>query len=66
MTRSDPDFLTPEGERTWTWLRRHLDRANAFWLAFVLTDDLTAQRVLRERVRAGIVRLTGLGCSVAG
>ncbi len=48
----DPQFLSPEGERAWTWLRRHLDRANAFWLAFVLTDDLTAQRVLRERVRA--------------
>ncbi len=48
----DPEFLSPEGERAWTWLRRHLDRANAFWLAFVLTDDLTAQRVLRERVRA--------------
>ncbi|MGH3794775.1 MAG: tetratricopeptide repeat protein, partial [Pseudonocardiaceae bacterium] len=54
MTRPapDPEFLSPEGERAWTWLRRHLDRANAFWLAFVLTDDLTAQRVLRERVRA--------------
>jgi hypothetical protein len=59
MTRStvsrrlaDPEFLTPEGERAWTWLRRHLDRANAFWLAFILTDDLTAQGVLRERVRA--------------
>ena len=54
MTRpsTDPEFLSPEGERAWTWLRRHLDRANAFWLAFVLTDDLTAQRVLRERVRA--------------
>lgn len=52
MTRSDPDFLTPEGERAWTWLRRHLDRANSFWLAFILTDDLAAQRVLRERVRA--------------
>ena len=50
--RPDPEFLTPEGERGWTWLRRHLDRANAFWLAFVLTDDLVAQRVLRERVRA--------------
>ncbi|MGH3868637.1 MAG: hypothetical protein ACRDQ4_21460, partial [Pseudonocardiaceae bacterium] len=59
MTRSpvrrppvDPEFLTPEGERAWTWLRRHLDRANAFWLAVILTDDLAAQRVLRERVRA--------------
>lgn len=52
MTRADPEFLSPEGERAWTWLRRHLDRANAFWLAFILTDDLTAQRVLRERVRA--------------
>ncbi|MGH3815793.1 MAG: tetratricopeptide repeat protein, partial [Pseudonocardiaceae bacterium] len=54
MTRpsADPQFLSPEGERAWTWLRRHLDRANAFWLAFVLTDDLTAQRVLRERARA--------------
>jgi tetratricopeptide (TPR) repeat protein len=50
--RSDPEFLSPDGERAWTWLRRHLDRANAFWLAFILTDDLTAQRVLRERVRA--------------
>ena len=50
--RPDPEFLAPEGERAWTWLRRHLDRANAFWLAFVLTDDLVAQRVLRERVRA--------------
>ncbi|MGH4009067.1 MAG: tetratricopeptide repeat protein [Pseudonocardiaceae bacterium] len=48
----DPEFLSPEGERAWTWLRRHLDRANAFWLAFILTDDLTAQRMLRERVRA--------------
>ena len=48
----DPDFLSPEGEQAWTWLRRHLDRANAFWLGFILTDDLTAQRVLRERVRA--------------
>ncbi len=48
---TDPEFLSPEGERAWTWLRRHLDRANAFWLAFILTDDLTAQRVLRERVR---------------
>ncbi|MGH4017576.1 MAG: hypothetical protein ACRDSL_27370, partial [Pseudonocardiaceae bacterium] len=54
MTRpaTDPEFLSPEGERAWIWLRRHVDRANAFWLAFVLTDDLTAQRVLRERVRA--------------
>ena len=50
--RPDPEFLTPEGERAWTWLRRHLDRSNAFWLAFVLTDDLVTQRVLRERVRA--------------
>ena len=50
--RPDPEFLTPEGERAWTWLRRHLDRADAFWLAFVLTDDLVTQRVLRERVRA--------------
>ncbi|MGH3941503.1 MAG: hypothetical protein ACRDTG_23315, partial [Pseudonocardiaceae bacterium] len=49
---ADPEFLTPEGVRAWTWLRRHLDRANSFWLAFILTDDLTAQRVLRERVRA--------------
>ncbi|MGB6162491.1 MAG: hypothetical protein WBF75_07975, partial [Pseudonocardiaceae bacterium] len=49
---ADPEFLTPEGERAWTWLRRHLDRANAFWLAVILTDDLTAQRVLRERMRA--------------
>ncbi|MDQ3887564.1 MAG: hypothetical protein M3308_11295 [Actinomycetota bacterium] len=49
---ADPEFLSPEGERAWTWLRRHLDRANAFWLGFVLSDDLTAQRVLRERVRA--------------
>ncbi len=49
---TDPEFLSPEGERAWTWMRRHLDRANAFWLAFVLTDDLTAQRVLRERMRA--------------
>ncbi|MGH3833548.1 MAG: hypothetical protein ACRDRS_24455, partial [Pseudonocardiaceae bacterium] len=49
---ADPEFLSPEGERAWTWLRRHLDRADAFWLAFILTDDLTAQRVLRERVRA--------------
>jgi len=49
---ADPEFLSPEGERAWTWLRRHLDRANAFWLAFILTDDLTAQRVLRDRVRA--------------
>ena len=50
--RPDPEFLTPEGERAWSWLRRHLDRANAFWLAFVLTEDLVTQRVLRERVRA--------------
>ncbi|MGH3897362.1 MAG: tetratricopeptide repeat protein [Pseudonocardiaceae bacterium] len=54
MTRqpADPEFFSPEGERAWTWLRRHLDRANAFWLAFLLTDDLTVQRGLRERVRA--------------
>ncbi|MGH3936752.1 MAG: hypothetical protein ACRDS1_17520, partial [Pseudonocardiaceae bacterium] len=60
---ADPEFLSPEGERAWTWLRRHLDRANAFWLAFVLTDDLTAQRVLQERVRANR-RLRALPLSV--
>lgn len=45
---SDPEFLTPDGKQAWTWLRCHLNRANSFWLAFLLTADLTAQRVLRE------------------
>jgi tetratricopeptide (TPR) repeat protein len=44
-----PEFLPPEGEKAWTFLRRHLDRSRAFWLGFLLTEDLRAARVLRER-----------------
>lgn len=42
-------FLSPEGERAWTYLRRHLDRSRAFWLGFVLTADVRAAGVLRDR-----------------
>ena len=44
-----PEFLSPEGEKAWTYLRRHLDRSRSFWLGFLLTEDVTAARVLRDR-----------------
>ncbi|HSV67467.1 MAG TPA: hypothetical protein VLJ59_16365 [Mycobacteriales bacterium] len=47
----EPRFLSPAGERAWTWLRRHLDLANGFWLGFVFTADQYAERTLRERAR---------------
>jgi tetratricopeptide (TPR) repeat protein len=46
---AEPRFLSPAGEQAWVRLRRHLDRASRFWLAFVLTDDPVAADVLRER-----------------
>ncbi len=36
-------------EEAWVRLRRHLDRADAFWLGFVFTGDPTASDVLAER-----------------
>jgi tetratricopeptide (TPR) repeat protein len=46
---NDERFLSVEGERAWTYLRRHLDRSEAFWLGFVLTADVRAADLLRER-----------------
>jgi len=47
---AEPRFLAPDGELAWVRLRRHLDRADRFWIAFVLTSDALTADVLRERV----------------
>ena len=45
------DFLSAEGERAWTYLRRHLDRSRSFWLGVILTEDVRAAGLLRERTQ---------------
>ena len=54
MTRAEdgPRFLSAAGEQAWVRLRRHLDRADRYWLCFVFTEDAIAADVLRERVVA--------------
>lgn len=47
--QAEPAFLSPAGEQAWTRLRRHLDRADRFWLAVILTADRSAARTLRTR-----------------
>jgi tetratricopeptide (TPR) repeat protein len=47
---AEPRFLAPDGELAWVRLRRHLDRADRFWIAFVLTSDALTADVLRERI----------------
>jgi tetratricopeptide (TPR) repeat protein len=47
-----PEFLSARGEQAWTWLRRHLDRAQSFWLGFVFTDNLATASILATRARA--------------
>ncbi len=45
-------------------MRRHLDRSNRFWLAFVFTENTVTADVLRERVEANrrlhVERFVGL------
>ena len=48
----EPEFLPAAGEDAWARLRRHLDRANRFWLCFLLTADVHQERILRERADA--------------
>src|SRR5262245_8053392 len=38
-------------EAAWTRLRRHLDRANSFWLAFLFANDLRGVDTLAKRAR---------------
>jgi tetratricopeptide (TPR) repeat protein len=49
--RAEPRFLSPAGEQAWVRIRRHLDRANRFWLAVILTENTLAADILRERVQ---------------
>ncbi|HEY0641359.1 MAG TPA: hypothetical protein VGD67_27335 [Pseudonocardiaceae bacterium] len=52
MSERDPHFLSAAGEQGWARLRRHLNRADRFWLAVVLTEDTRAADTLVERITA--------------